>query len=780
MVRSWFKFIKKIYENFMKSIRFIGAGLILGASALLPLVASAADLTSFIQLTGEAASDVAGRSLATGDVNGDGYDDLVIGAIHPGGDAKVYLIYGQSSQFESKTLSSSNITFSGASSGDQTGISVAVGDTDADGYDDIVIGSNNDDGAATDAGAVYIMYGQATALTSQTLSAAVGVKFTGEAASDKAGISIAVADFNGDTYADVLVGALGNDDVASASGAAYLISGQASRFTGTVSLGIMREYTGEAASNFLGQVVGAGDIDGNGTADMLLAAPGNSDGAGTAGAVYVVYTSSGNSLPASTESVSTLPEFTGEALLDNLGSGGVIGGDLNGDGYDELIIGTPGNDSNGSGAGAVHVIQGSANQYTAAAASSVSTVQLVEYDGEGTSGAVGTSVAAADLNNDGYDELVIGATGANNPSTGTTYIVGGAATLTGGNIGAVMAVDYDGANASDSFGRWVTTGDLNGDGFPELVASAGGYLSGASTGAVYIGYLTIDADHDGVAGSSGILNVGTDCNDSDATVATDVTFYPDADGDGLGNPDGTTTTSCTTTLDGYADNANDTDDTIPNNGVEIDGDEVDNDGDTEIDEHNTIAENGTHPYYGTKNAANNSSNNITSVVGRNHGKVTVTYADNSIYDYTVFTTDTTKTTKVQQYKATGYAVVLKKNGTKAILLDLYTGDKVDNQDLASSAAVSASMLLDDVRNDGSTEAVFTTKTKSTVKIFLVRVKKSTGKLSLYDKLTVHHKNVDTSKTRTHKKKLQLRNDSSKVLVTIDVNKNYVMSEEAAG
>lgn len=757
----------------MKLNRFtnIGLSLVLSVGTLVPVVASAANLSSFIQLTGSTTSDNTGRSMATGDVNGDGYDDLVIGAHHQSGDAtgKVYLIYGQSSPLTSATLSTSNVTFTGASTGDQAGVAVAVGDLNADGYDDIVIGANKDDDTLTNAGAIYIIYGQVATLTSQTLSASVGAKFTGEAAGDIAGTAVAVADINGDTFADILVGSPKNNDGGSDAGAVYMIPGAATQYTGvTGPLGSNREYTGEVAGDELGGSVTAGDIDGNGTADMIFGAPFNDDSGADAGAVYLVYTTV-STLTASTVSASTAAEFTGEAAGDNAGSA-VASGDINGDGYDEILIGAPSNDSTASGAGSVHVIAGNANQYTGTA--SVSTTQLVEYDGEETTDQAGVSVAVQDLNNDGYAELLIGANNAS-ATAGATYIIAGAALLTGGNVGTVAAVEYDGANTTDAYGRWITTGDLNGDGFADFIASATTYLSGGGTGAVYIGYLSIDADEDGVLGTSGIYYTGTDCNDADATVSADQTYYADTDADALGDP-AVTTTSCTSTAPtGYVADSTDTNDTIPNNGVEIDGDAIDNDGDGEIDEVNT----GEHPYYSTLDAATSTTVNtdITAVTGTTNGNILVTYADNSIYQYAIFEVTSTKTTKVEQYVDTGYAVVVHPKGKKLKLVNIYSGAVADTLKLTKKNQTSQKLLLTDFRSDDATEAAIITQLNKKVTVSVVKVSVSNENLSKHDKLVVTDaKNIKVSKTKNTTKKINLKNKKGKVLFTLLVSKQYAL------
>lgn len=748
-------------------------GLILtvSISTLLPSLALAANLSSFIQLTGMAASDKTGISMSSGDINGDGYDDLVIGANHPGGDAKVFLIYGVSSQLSATTLSSSNVTFSGASSDDQTGVSVAVSDLDVDGYADIVVGANKDDGAATNAGAIYIIYGQSTTLTSQTLSASVGAKFTGEASGDLAGTAVALADVTGDNYPDILVGSPKNNDGGVDAGAVYIIPGSATKYSGvTGALSSQQEYTGESANDELGSSIATGDFDGNGTVDMIFGAGLNDDSGADAGATYLVYTTVGT-LAANTVSVSTAVEFTGEAAGDNVGVSSLGSGDLNGDGYDDLLIGAPGNDSTASGAGSVHVIAGNANQYTGTA--SVSTTQLVEYDGEETTDQAGIAVAAQDLNNDGYAELLIGANNASS-TAGATYILQGSATLTGGNIGTLATVEYNGTNTTDAFGRRVITGDLNGDGFPELISSAPTYLSGGGTGAVYLGYLSIDADEDGVLGTSGIYYTGTDCNDSDATVSAEQTYYADSDVDTLGDPEVTTVSCSSIAPTGYVTDNNDTNDTIPNNGVEIDGDDVDNDGDGDIDERNT----GEHPYYSTLDAATSEtvSADITSITGTTNGAILVTYEDNSVYKYPVFEVTSTKTTKVEQYVDTGYAVVLHPKGKKLKLVNMYSGAVVDSLKLVDTNQTSQKLILEDWRSDDATEAAIITQLNKKVTVSLVKVSVNNENLSKHDKLVVTDaENVKVSKTKNTTKKINLKNKKGKVLFTLLVSKQYALT-----
>ncbi len=117
------------------------------------------------------------------------------------------------------------------------------------------------------------------------------------------------------------------------------------------------------------------------------------------------------------------------------------------------------------------------------------------------------------------------------------------------------------------------------------------------------------------------------------------TVYADADGDGLGDPSLTASVCVGGSFAGYVSNSDDTNDTIPNAGIEIGGDGKDNDGDGVVDEYNMIASNGAHPYYSTLSAADTSAygSTMTSVrIVQKTGALLVTLGDASVYSYTVW------------------------------------------------------------------------------------------------------------------------------------------------
>jgi hypothetical protein len=237
-----------------------------------------------VVLTGEAAGDAFGYAVAgAGDLNHDGFADLVVGAYQndAGGiDAgRAYVYFGGP-----RLLDRPNVVLTGAAPGDAFGFSVAgAGDVNKDGFDDVVVGAYHNGAGGKDAGRAYV-YGGGKEMSSSPI-----VVFTGDAAGDAFGYAVAGAgDTNGDGYADVVVGAYGNDAGGSAAGRAYV-------FLGGPTPDATADWfiTGEQTLDNLGFAVsGAGDTDGDGFSDVVIGAP-YSD----AGRVYVAKTVAGKSRP---------------------------------------------------------------------------------------------------------------------------------------------------------------------------------------------------------------------------------------------------------------------------------------------------------------------------------------------------------------------------------------------------------------------------------------------------------------------------------------------------
>ncbi len=356
-----------------------------------------------------------------GDVNGDGYADVLIGAPfddEAGTDAgAAYLVLGGPDGWGTDIrLGSGGIKYTSSASGDFTGISVAgAGDVNNDGFDDFLVGSQGFDFLTLlNLGGVYLVLGSASP-SGNSLSSAF--QYNGQAAGDQAGFSVAgVGDVDGDGDADFVVGARFNGAGGTGAGRAYLIRGSASPTGGNLSSG--RIYTGENAVDNAGYAVaGAGDVNGDGFSDFLIGAPGQDGGGTSAGAAYLVF---GSALPSSAD-LSTVIRYDGEANSDLAGVSVAGAGDVNGDNYADFLVGASGNNFAGVNNGAAYLVLGGAG------ASGGSLAAAIRYTGKAAQDELGVSVAGGqDVNGGGLADLLIGAPLADIYSTfnaGATYLI---------------------------------------------------------------------------------------------------------------------------------------------------------------------------------------------------------------------------------------------------------------------------------------------------------------------------------------------------------------------
>jgi hypothetical protein len=396
-------------------------------------------------------SDGYANVAGVGDVNGDTYADILVAA--PGysnGRGKVYLYEGSAAGLLTYTA----WTATGENDGDHFGDAIsAAGDVDHDGYADEAIASP---GFASATGKVYVFKGGPSGLSASPAWTKVG-----ENTGDAFGLSLAGGyDTDGDNFSDILVGA---PHFNSTQGKAYLFRGSNTGLLSTAgwtSVGPANSLFGEclafvsspygdghpgvlvggyyynndqgrayfyrgtatgpsisldwsatgANNTFFGEnVASAGDVNGDGYADVLVASSGSS-GSGNGNGEVFLYLGG----PAG---LSTTPSqtFNGAYANGNFGTGLVGVGDINGDGYGDVLIGEEGF---GSGQGKAYLFYGSATGLQATPAWQVS--------GEVAADGFGYYLAAAgDVNKDGYPDILVGAAG--NDPNGKVYAYYGSA-----------------------------------------------------------------------------------------------------------------------------------------------------------------------------------------------------------------------------------------------------------------------------------------------------------------------------------------------------------------
>lgn len=461
--------------------------------------------------TGLPSSGEAGPLVSSaGDVNKDGYDDILLSAPGYSGTSEtstsytgiVYLIYGKSnliglSLTPASLSSTQGVSFSCISTDDDafstyyhTGYSVSsAGDINADGYDDILIGDGGME--PNSPGHVFLIYGNLSSnlvtINLCALEPSIGISVSISSAgitcdyyNDPYTVSSA-GDVNGDGILDILVGDSTCNTVNSAysgPGVSYLIYGNAS-LAKIESSQIITYDGGVTPGGYLGwSVSSAGDINKDGYDDFIMSAPDSTraddDGASKIGIVFLIY--GGKNLEdldltylVSTQGIS----ITGAQSGDQTGYSVSGVGDVNNDGYDDVIIGAPGYSSSG---GIVYLIYGS---------SSLRNINLAFLGTAGitiigeTASQAGYSVSnAGDLNKDNYTDIIIGAPGYSS-SKGRAYIIYGNNNLTNitlNNLTVAQGILITGANEGDMAGFSVSgAGDINNDGYDDVIIGASGY-----------------------------------------------------------------------------------------------------------------------------------------------------------------------------------------------------------------------------------------------------------------------------------------------------------------
>jgi hypothetical protein len=420
-----------------------------------------------------------GNSVASGDVNGDGYADLIVGApfYDDGGlVGAVFVFHGAASGIADGGPADADAQLVGDQAGSNFGGSVRIaGDVNGDGFADLIVGAPEYDAGQDAEGAAFVFHGSAAGLVG-TGPASAATQLESDQAFAGLGYSVSGAgDVNGDGFADVIVGARFLDAGETNEGGAFLFLGSSSGIAdGTPASAATRLEGNQTSARFGVSVAGAGDLDADGYSDVIVGASSYEAGEVGEGAAFIFHGSPSGIPHGGPATAETRIEANQDEA--KLGSGVAAAGDVNGDGYADVLVGAAEYENDQTEEGAVFVFHGSA---TGIADGSPATADSRIESDQPFGAELGVRLSGiGDLNGDGYADIALGMRHYEAPpATGSSD--GAVMVLFGGADGIPDAspatADFLLEGLEDSlYGADVASqGDVNGDGYADLVVGSG-------------------------------------------------------------------------------------------------------------------------------------------------------------------------------------------------------------------------------------------------------------------------------------------------------------------
>ena len=383
-----------------------------------------------------------GPGAAVGDVNGDGRDDIVVGAFYWGGDVqegRVYVFSGADGSLLF-TLTTPNPQAGGAN----FGLDVAVGDVDGDGRDDIAVSACGQDvGGNRNQGQAYVFSGANGSLlfTLDTPNPRRGLLF---------GHSLAMGDVDGDGRDDVVVGA--PNFGAREQGRVYVFSGASGSLLFTL------DSPDPQPEQYFGELLAVGDLNGDGKRDIAVR---SSRLLGGGSAVYLFSGASGSLLFTLESPRPPLPPYPCWDCGMEIFGASLAMGDVDGDGRDDVVVGTPWHSVAGNGG------QGQGRAYVFSGAGG-SLLLALESPSPQFAVGFGGLVAAGDVNGDGRADIVVGA----GPEYGGHRLV--FYVFSGASGSLLLVIPNPNPQQDAGLVKALTVGDVNGDGMADMALVVGG------------------------------------------------------------------------------------------------------------------------------------------------------------------------------------------------------------------------------------------------------------------------------------------------------------------